>query len=93
MVVNLVGVGVSKETDPDLAIAEVINSAVIQANLPEVNWILIFFTQEHFVHAMAFPHKVDSFPNLAKVIDLPAETNMQNYADTNRVRKRRRKKR
>ncbi len=51
MVVNLVGVGVSKETDPDLAIAEVINSAVIQANLPEVNWILIFFTQEHFVHA------------------------------------------
>jgi uncharacterized 2Fe-2S/4Fe-4S cluster protein (DUF4445 family) len=49
--------------------------------------------QEHFVHAMAFPHKVDSFPNLAKVIDLPAETNMQNYADTNRVRKRRRKKR
>jgi uncharacterized 2Fe-2S/4Fe-4S cluster protein (DUF4445 family) len=28
--------------------------------------------QEHFVAAMAIPNKVDAFPNLAKVIDLPA---------------------
>ena len=48
---NRVGVGLSKETDPDLAIAEVINSAVTEAQLPEVNWVLIFFTEEHFVHA------------------------------------------
>ena len=48
---NRVGVGLSKETDPDLAIAEVINSAVTQAELPEVNWVLIFFTEEHFIHA------------------------------------------
>jgi uncharacterized 2Fe-2S/4Fe-4S cluster protein (DUF4445 family) len=27
--------------------------------------------QEHFVAAMALPNKVDAFPNLAKVIDLP----------------------
>jgi len=49
--VNRVGVGLSKETDPDLAIAEVINSAVTEAELPEVNWVLIFFTEEHFIHA------------------------------------------
>ncbi|MCH2267207.1 MAG: ASKHA domain-containing protein, partial [SAR324 cluster bacterium] len=49
--------------------------------------------QEHFVNAMAFPHKTDSFPNLAKVVELPAETNMYSNADTNLVRKRRRKKR
>jgi len=49
--VNRVGVGLSKETDPDLAIAEVINSAVTQTQLPEVNWVLIFFTEEHFIHA------------------------------------------
>ncbi|MGY8697594.1 MAG: FIST N-terminal domain-containing protein, partial [bacterium] len=48
---NRVGVGLSKETDPDIAIAEVINSAVTEAQLPEVNWVLIFFTEEHFVHA------------------------------------------
>ena len=28
--------------------------------------------QEHFVAAMAIPNKVDAFPNLARVIDLPA---------------------
>ena len=48
---NLVGVGVSKETDPEIAIAEVLNSAVNDANLPEVSWVLIFFTPEHFVNA------------------------------------------
>jgi uncharacterized 2Fe-2S/4Fe-4S cluster protein (DUF4445 family) len=30
--------------------------------------------QEHFIAAMAIPNKVDSFPNLAKAIDLPAPT-------------------
>ena len=48
---NLVGVGVSKESDPDLAIAEVLKAAVEQTKLPTVNWVLVFFTQEHFVHA------------------------------------------
>ncbi len=48
---NQIGVGFSKKTDPDLAISEVINSAVIKAQLPEVNWVLIFFTEEHFIHA------------------------------------------
>ena len=47
--------------------------------------------QEHFVNAMAFPHKIDAFPNLAKIVELPAETNMQNNADTNQVRRRRRR--
>ncbi len=47
--------------------------------------------QEHFVNAMAFPHKVDAFPNLAKVIELPVETNMNNNSDTNQVRRRRRR--
>jgi len=27
--------------------------------------------QEHFVNAMAFPNKVDAFPNLARAVDLP----------------------
>ncbi len=48
---NIVGVGISKETDPNLAIEEVLESAVIKANLPEVSWILIFFTHDHFEHA------------------------------------------
>ena len=46
--------------------------------------------QEHFVQAMAFPHKVDSFPNLAKVIELPAEIDMQNHASSIQQRKIRR---
>jgi uncharacterized 2Fe-2S/4Fe-4S cluster protein (DUF4445 family) len=28
--------------------------------------------QEHFVNAMALPHKIDTFPNLAEVVSLPA---------------------
>ena len=46
--------------------------------------------QEHFVDAMAFPHKTDSFPNLAKAVILPAETNMQNKSDTKQRRNKRR---
>ena len=46
--------------------------------------------QEHFVDAMAFPHKTDSFPNLAKAVLLPAETNAQNKSDTNQLRNKRR---
>ena len=48
---NRIGVGISKEIDPDIAISDVINSAVSEAELPEVSWVLIFFTEQHFVHA------------------------------------------
>ena len=48
---NIVGVGISKKTDPILAVDEVIEKAVINTKLPEVNWILIFFTPEHFANA------------------------------------------
>jgi len=48
--------------------------------------------QQHFVQAMAFPHKVDFFPNLAKAIELPAETDLQNNADSNQHRKIRRRR-
>ncbi|GIT72442.1 MAG: hypothetical protein Ct9H300mP28_22560 [Pseudomonadota bacterium] len=29
--------------------------------------------QQHFVDAMALPHKIDKFPNLAKKVELPAD--------------------
>jgi uncharacterized 2Fe-2S/4Fe-4S cluster protein (DUF4445 family) len=48
--------------------------------------------QEHFVNAMAFPHKTDSFPNLAKAVELPAETNTKNHADTGNIHKKRRRR-
>jgi len=48
--------------------------------------------QEHFVDAMAFPHKTDSFPNLANAVLLPAETNAQNKSETNQLRNKRRHK-
>ena len=43
--------------------------------------------QEHFVAAMAFPHKSDSFPNLAKAVSIPSEKNKYNKSDTNQLRK------
>jgi len=46
--------------------------------------------QEHFVDAMAFPHKTDSFPNLAKAILLPGGTNVQKKSGTNQLRNKRR---
>jgi len=42
--------------------------------------------QAHFVEAMAFPHKVAAFPELAKVVDLP--TPMAPKAARRRRRKR-----
>ena len=41
--------------------------------------------QEHFVAAMALPHKTDAFPNLAKIVALPARP-----ASTGGERRRRR---
>ena len=48
---NRVGVGVSRESNPEAAVAEVINSAIKEVNLPQVHWVMIFFTPDHFVHA------------------------------------------
>ena len=48
---NRIGVGVSKESNPEAAVAEVLNSAIKEVNLPQVHWVMIFFTQDHFVHA------------------------------------------
>ncbi|MBS1254740.1 MAG: hypothetical protein MAG581_00536 [Deltaproteobacteria bacterium] len=49
--------------------------------------------QQHFVNAMAFPHKTDNFPNLAKEVDLPVENVDQNsYEIASPASKRRRRK-
>ena len=48
---NLIGVGVSRESNPEAAVAEVLNSAIKEVNLPQVHWVMIFFTPDHFVHA------------------------------------------
>ena len=48
---SCVGVGVSRESNPEAAIAEVLNSAINEINLPLVHWVMIFFTPDHFVHA------------------------------------------
>jgi len=47
--------------------------------------------QEHFVNAMAFPNKVDAFPELAKVVTLPAAKEVSaDEAGEGRRRRRRR---
>jgi len=50
--------------------------------------------QQHFVNAMALPHKIDKFPNLAKEVELPAynmsKNTNENAAPT--AKRRRRKK-
>ena len=48
---NCVGVGVSRESNPEAAVAEVLNSAIKEVNLAQIHWVLIFFTPDHFVHA------------------------------------------
>lgn len=48
--------------------------------------------QEHFVAAMAFPHKTDLFPNLGRAVTLPAPALAQS-ADAGRPRRRRARKR
>ena len=47
--------------------------------------------QEYFVNAMAIPHKTDGFPNLQKVVKLPAgKTSKPGQAEVKRERRRRR---
>ena len=46
--------------------------------------------QEHFVEAMAFPHKKDAYPELAKQVELPASVEVEK---TGTVQNRRRRKR
>jgi uncharacterized 2Fe-2S/4Fe-4S cluster protein (DUF4445 family) len=46
--------------------------------------------QEHFVYAMALPNKVDSFPNLSRVITLPERLNAPQEGDEGGGRRRRR---
>ena len=49
--------------------------------------------QQHFVNAMALPHKIDKFPNLAKEIELPADNISENtYENATSTAKRRRRK-
>ena len=47
--------------------------------------------QQHFVHAMALPHGVDRFPELAKQVKLPEPKNVSD--DGSGGRKGRRRKR
>jgi uncharacterized 2Fe-2S/4Fe-4S cluster protein (DUF4445 family) len=42
--------------------------------------------QQHFIDAMAFPHKTAAYPNLEKVVVLPAKT-----SESNTPRRRRRR--
>jgi uncharacterized 2Fe-2S/4Fe-4S cluster protein (DUF4445 family) len=48
--------------------------------------------QQHFVEAMAFPHKTAAFPHLATVVDLPARATptAAGVADARNERRRRR---
>jgi uncharacterized 2Fe-2S/4Fe-4S cluster protein (DUF4445 family) len=46
--------------------------------------------QEHFVHAMALPNKVDSFPHLAKVVTLPERKSLGDGVEGGGGRRRRR---
>jgi uncharacterized 2Fe-2S/4Fe-4S cluster protein (DUF4445 family) len=46
--------------------------------------------QEHFVDAMAFPHRTAEMPNLARIIDLPARPDASPDADPRAAQRRRR---
>ena len=46
--------------------------------------------QQHFIEAMAFPHKTAAYPNLSKVVTLPEKTD---NADSTSDRPRRRRRR
>ena len=46
--------------------------------------------QKHFVEAMAIPHKVDPFPELSKVVDLPRRSGKYGAQNTGRRRRSRR---
>jgi uncharacterized 2Fe-2S/4Fe-4S cluster protein (DUF4445 family) len=47
--------------------------------------------QQHFVEAMAFPHKTAAFPNLAKVVALPAAKSIETANAEGGERRRRRR--
>jgi uncharacterized 2Fe-2S/4Fe-4S cluster protein (DUF4445 family) len=46
--------------------------------------------QEHFINAMAIPHKTDGFPNLRTVVDLPAVVPSERSGGSGRPMRRKR---
>jgi uncharacterized 2Fe-2S/4Fe-4S cluster protein (DUF4445 family) len=44
--------------------------------------------QEHFVNAMAIPHRTDPYPELAAAVDLPKPAEVENVSPGNRRRRR-----
>ncbi len=48
--------------------------------------------QEHFIEAMAFPHRTATFPNLERVVDLPARAEGQGGAGPDARNERRRRR-
>ena len=49
--------------------------------------------QEHFVNAMAFPHKIDNFQNLEKEVSLPKIGDSNNKSNNDTINKKRRRRR
>ena len=49
--------------------------------------------QEHFVNAMAFPHKKDSFQNLEKEVSLPRISGSDKNSNNDNINKKRRRRR
>ena len=49
--------------------------------------------QEHFVNAMAFPHKIDNFKNLEKEVSLPKIGDSNNKSNNDTINKKRRRRR
>ncbi len=47
--------------------------------------------QDHFVAALAFPHRTAAYPNLARVVDLPARRRTESDETDTRVERRRRR--
>ena len=47
--------------------------------------------QEHFVEAMAFPHRTAPYPHLARVVDLPAPRRAESDGPDGRAERRRRR--
>jgi uncharacterized 2Fe-2S/4Fe-4S cluster protein (DUF4445 family) len=47
--------------------------------------------QDHFVDALAFPHRTAAYPNLARVVDLPARRRTEPGESDPRAERRRRR--
>ncbi len=78
---NRVGVGLSMATDPDVAVAEAFKIIAEQIQLSQLDWVLVFFTTEHLIHAGYLHEQIRNQTNCQNIAGCSASGVLSGYEE------------